>query len=409
MILVYATSCNFDSLSDLEPVQEQASGETQDQLEDASANLRVGNFIFEELFEGSTAFSKQSLQFAGGHSFLIVNDPKNSSNKVGKFELRQNDVMVKSGKRAEISFRESFREAWYTYSVYFPTSGFAKDNYPEIITQWHQNGGGSPPNAVQIENDEIYFRSINRSDTDDNSNKVYTNYPLGKVERGKWHQLVFHIVHSPNNDGLIEIWQNNKKMHTIKGPNMRRNYALPGFKLGIYKWTWNKQKTNTDKRVVYFENVKIGNEGALLSDFTSGSIPSIDVDSGAKPVEKVNDKPAHSQTEIITEFKLIQANTDRILRSLSSGDVVTASTHKLNISASTTSSFKGEVRYKLSGSASHTYTDSRAPFTLFGDNGNGDYFFGNGLYPGSYTLIGVPYKDGKVAGKAKQINFTIKR
>jgi len=398
----------MDSMSEMEPLQ-YSSEENSEETDESTANLRMGNLLFEELFESGTAFSKQSHQFAGTHSFGIETDPQNKNNKVGKFELRQNDNIVKSSKRAEIGFRETLKEGWYAYSIFFPTTNYAKDSAPEILSQWHQSGGGSPPNALQVENDEIYFRSINRSDTDDNSNKVYSNYPLGKVQRGTWTHFVFHIVHSPNSDGLIEIWQNNKKVHTIKGPNMRRKYELPGFKLGIYKWTWAKQKTNTDRRVVYFDDVKMSEAGASINDFLSEKLPTSDKPAGVVTNEPAKEQKSDLTTEVIKGFTLVQANTDVDVVAISNGGTITVDTHKLNIRANTTSSFSGEIRYTLSGASGHKYTDATAPYTLFGDDGKGNYYFGSGLYPGTYVLEAVPYKDGKVAGNSKKIQFTLKK
>lgn len=400
-------SCNLDSFSDLEMDQQlSVEQETQDEVTDA--NLRLAGLIFEELFGSGSAFSGQSLQFAGSHSFQIISDPQKSSNKVGKFELRYSDPIVKSGKRAEVGFRDELREGWYSYSVYFPTSGFSRDSNPEAITQWHQEGGGSPPNAVQVENDRIYFRSINRSDTKDNSNKVYTNYSLGNVERGKWVEFVFHIVHSPNSDGLIEIWKNKTKLHTIKGPNMRRSYPLPTLKLGIYKWTWKTKRTDTDKRIVYFDNVKVGNEKASLTDFISGVISDVgSVIGGVISDGTSSESDAGTSSDLITGFNLIQANIDRDLGPISNGQVISSRTHKLSIRASVTSGFNGEVHFKLSGANNHTYKDRKAPFALFGDDGRGDYYFGTGLPRGSYTLEATPYTSDGKAGKVKMIKFTV--
>lgn len=410
IILCYSASCNLDSLSDMDPVQQEVAEGSQGELDQTEAHLRLGSLLFEEGFVGGKAFAGQSLQFAGDHSFQVVSDPHGSDNKVGRFELRQNDAIVKGSKRAEIGFRDELREGWYGYSVYFPSTGFERDSHPEILAQWHQSGGGSPPNSFEVWNDEMYFRSINRSDTRDNSNKVYTNYSLGKVQRGMWHEFVFHIVHSPNSDGLIEVWHNNIKVHTVKGPNMRRDFPLPTLKVGIYKWSWAGQKTNTDRRIVYFDNVRVGGKGAGLADFANGALPSLGNAVGGVVAEAEKEKKqSGSEPQIITGFNLIQANTDEDLGAVSNGGVVANGTHKLNIRANTASSFKGEVRFKLSGAASHTYIDAGAPFSLFGDNGRGDYYFGGGLYPGTYTLEAVPYKEGKVAGKAVRIKFTVKK
>lgn len=406
LISLVVFSCNLDSFSDPD-TQLLESEETHDHDDVANANLRLGNLIFQELFGTGSAFAGQSLQFAGSHSFQVINDPQNSSNKVGKFELRYNDKLVKSGKRAEVGFRESLREGWYSYSVYFPTSGFSRDQYPEAISQWHQEGGGSPPNAVQIENDQIYFRSINRSDTKDNSNKVYTNYSLGNVERGKWIDFVFHIVYSPNSDGLIEIWKNKTKIHSIKGPNMRRGYPLPALKLGIYKWTWNNKKTNTDRRIVYFDNVSVGNERASLTDFISGTLKPVEEAVSGIIGETNNGVQTGSGSEIITGFNLIQANVDRDLGSISNGETISSRTHKLSIRANTSSGFKGEIRFKLTGANNHNYVDSNPPYALFGDDGRGDYFFGSGLPRGSYTLEATPYLSNQKVGETAIIKFIV--
>lgn len=404
LVALMAFSCNLDSFTDQQTNQQlEYLDEEQGEEDLANANMRLGNLIFEELFGTGSSFQGQSLQFAGSHSFQVVNDPLNGSNKVGKFELRYTDKIVKSGKRAEIGFRESLREGWYAYSVFFPTSGFSKDSYPEAISQWHQEGGGSPPNALQVENDQIYLRSINRSDTKDNSNKVYANYNLGNVERGKWTDFVFHIVHSPNSDGLIEIWKNGSKMHTIKGPNMRQGYPLPTLKVGIYKWTWSRQKTNTDRRIIYFDNVRIGNGEASLSDFISSRVPSV----GSGATNGGVQSGSGSGIDLITGFNLIQANIDKDLGPISNGEVISSRTKKLSIRANTSPGFNGEVQFRLTGAGSHSYVDSDVPFALFGDNGRGDYFFGAGLSRGSYTLEATPYSGGEKAGKTVTIKFTV--
>src|SRR5690606_36705138 len=101
-------SCNLDSVSDLEMDQQlSVEQETQDEVTDA--NLRLVGLIFEELFGSGSAFSGQSLQFAGSHSFQIMSDPQKSSNKAATFELLYSDSIVKCGKRAVAGFRDKLR------------------------------------------------------------------------------------------------------------------------------------------------------------------------------------------------------------------------------------------------------------------------------------------------------------
>src|SRR5690606_2228875 len=215
-----------------------------------------------ENFESEDAFVSQSKQFSGQHSFRVMADPHNSSNHVGRFELRDSDPEVKRGVRTEVGFRAVEKEAWYAFSVYFPEYGFDRDSVPEIIAQWHQPNGGSPPNSVQVQDDEIYLRSIHSAVAD---GATYTKYPICKVQRGIWQRLVFHLVHSSSNDGLIEIWLNGAKIYKLTGSNIREDYDLPYFKVGIYKWPWkNGAKTLTSRRVLFFDDIVIANKGATV-------------------------------------------------------------------------------------------------------------------------------------------------
>ncbi|PVY40662.1 T9SS type A sorting domain-containing protein, partial [Pontibacter virosus] len=71
----------------------------------------------------------------------------------------------------------------------------------------------------------------------------------------------------------------------------------------------------------------------------------------------------------------------------------------------------GSVKFELSGAQSKTFTDSKAPYALHGDNGRGNYHYGNWNPPatGAYTLKATPYTGSKATGTAGTpltINFT---
>ncbi len=55
-----------------------------------------------------------------------------------------------------------------------------------------------------------------------------------------------------------------------KGPNMYRvtgDIKNPSWKLGIYKSAWNgTAKTKSTKRVLYFDEIKMGNEYATYEE-----------------------------------------------------------------------------------------------------------------------------------------------
>jgi len=236
----------------------------QDEFNDEMSALRSvsSNILVHEDFEGSQPFGQVHQQFGASHSFRTIEDPQDKSNKVGRFELRDNDPIASNGKRAEVLFPvQDGRDRWYSYSVMLPSNGYARDETREIISQWHQSTGGPPTIALKIADDQFFIRAGEKADE-------RKDYPMGEVEKDVWHDFVFHIVHSNKSDGLIEVWKNGEKIMSQKGANMY-NMALPRWKVGVYKNTWASRKTDTNKRVIFFDNVKLGNQNATLEEMQS--------------------------------------------------------------------------------------------------------------------------------------------
>ncbi|WP_240676236.1 InlB B-repeat-containing protein [Botryobacter ruber] len=105
----------------------------------------------------------------------------------------------------------------------------------------------------------------------------------------------------------------------------------------------------------------------------------------------------------VTGFVLVDASTEQDIRPVSNGDIIALSSlpdTKLNIRGNTSPSTVGSVVLELSGTQSKTYTDDRAPYTLHGDNGNGNYYYGNWNPPatGTYTLKATPYSGSNGTG-----------
>jgi hypothetical protein len=230
--------------------------------EDMNALRSVSaNILLHEDFNGNDAFKQVHQQFGTKHAFNIIEDPKDKGNKVGRFELREKDPIQSNGKRSEVLFpAQSGKDRWYSYSIYLPANGFKKDSNNDIITQWHQSGGGSPATTLRVNEEMFSFRFGNKKEDRE-------DFELVPAEKDVWHDFVFHIIHSPNSDGLIEIWHNGEKVLEEKGGNMY-NMAMPRWKIGIYKSAWGSRSTDTDVRVLLFDNVKLGNEKASLEEMT---------------------------------------------------------------------------------------------------------------------------------------------
>lgn len=114
-----------------------------------------------------------------------------------------------------------------------------------------------------------------------------------------------------------------------------------------------------------------------------------------------------SQPLSVTEFKLIDANTNKEIATLSDGHVVSIAdmgTTKFNIKA-VTQGQTGSVIFQHNGG---NRTENTAPYALFGDN-NGNYNAGN-LRVGSHSLTGTPYSSTSgrgTRGTPKSITFTV--
>ncbi len=248
------------------------------------------NILFQESFEDSNAFSFAQKELAEDYSFAVATYPVFEGENSGRFELNDYDPMVANGTRAEIMFPAlAQKDNWYSCSVYIPSKDYRGDSNYDIISQWDQgNGTGYSTIMLKIKNDRFFMKSgltIEES----------KEYDIAKVQKDAWNEFVFHIIHSSDNDGLIELWLNGEKVLNIEGGNMDKKYELPKWKIGIYKKAWNGNKTtNTDRRVLFFDNVRLGNQNASFEEMTlqKGHAGSLD----PNPEEKGGDGNAKSPT-----------------------------------------------------------------------------------------------------------------
>ena len=176
-----------------------------------------------------------------------------------RFELRDTDAMNNSGTRAEVAFpANTSSNRWYSYALLFDSTNYKKDASDEVITQWHQGGGKTPALCLRTKNDRLYLRVMG------------TWIDLCSLDKGKWHTYVLHVIHSAGSNGLVEIWRDGVKIKSKTGQNMYKvggDIKPPNLKLGVYKSAWNKENiTATNKRVLYFDNIKIGSEKATLTE-----------------------------------------------------------------------------------------------------------------------------------------------
>lgn len=217
------------------------------------------NFIFRETMEGLTPFSKAHDLDVGDWDYALqfVKAPYYRGLKSARFEIREDQPLVATGKRSEVtivkgSLGHITKNTWYSFAVYFPSVGYEYDDEREVINQWFQDG--SPATSLRTHRDRILLESGN---TEDNREQ----YDIGAITKNRWHTFVMHFIHSYGSDGLIELWYDGVKKFTLRGGNMYDD-ILPKWKIGLYKSAFKYGTSDVNRRIIYFDNIKVGNENA---------------------------------------------------------------------------------------------------------------------------------------------------
>jgi hypothetical protein len=399
--LGFATSCEMEENQPIVEVKETTNellgeieeGISLDQYPENLENLRLGpwNMIHEETFETTPFTAYVHTQFPLAHSFQVVNTPALRGNRAGRFELRKGDPMVTSvGVRSEVLFEQVTHEnRWYSFGLYLPASGFAKDRNGDVLAQWHQNIG-SPASSFRVINDRFFLRMMKSDGT------IELN-DMGPATKDQWNEFVFHFIHSSGSNGLIEIWHNGKKVITRNGANMHVG-KLPAWKVGIYKAAWENSTTDTNLRIAFFDNIRIGNEKSSFEEMA----PSTDNLAGWGPL-----------VQDTRFFSLINANTHTNLGRIRNYAIVSISelkTNRISIQAEVVNEFQGSIRFVLTGPKNMTFFDNQAPYAMFGDDGNGKYYNAGGLPAGNYTMVATPFDERNGRGKegtSRTIRFQV--
>jgi|ERR1044072_86736 hypothetical protein len=248
--VLFILSCNKVSLkTEQEDLSKQVSTKTILNSEDAE-----GLVMFPGLVKQTTTTygitQCDSTYFGGSHSV--------------RFELRDTDSMNNNGTRAEALFPQlTSLDRWYGFALKFDGDDYDYDTYDEVVMQWHQAGGSSPAMCFRTKQGKLWLRVISRSSWID----------LGSLDNGNWHSYVMHVKHASDSTGLIELWKDGNsttKIVNYSGANMYELSAtvkMPTMKLGIYKANWNDSLTTmTNKRVLFYDNVKLGDATSSYSD-----------------------------------------------------------------------------------------------------------------------------------------------
>lgn len=220
------------------------------------------NLIFHETFEGPEPFSTTHNKEIGDWEYALqyVNSPVYDQKRSARFEVQHDQPMVAQGKRSEVTIIMGTKgiltkKAWYSFAVYFPSDAFATDTTYDVISQWYKDG--SP---VRLITKRDRFLIDIGSEVG-----VKEKIDVGALTLDTWHEFIFCFVHSPYGDGSITVWQNGEQKVSRSGGNMYNEF-LPKWKIGIYKSAFEIGTSLVTNRVVFFDNIKVGNENAAYRD-----------------------------------------------------------------------------------------------------------------------------------------------
>lgn len=96
--------------------------------------------------------------------------------------------------------------------------------------------------------------------------------PMDEADIGGWTDWVFHIIWDYDDDGLLQVWRNGVQVLDVAGGNCSNDQKGPYCSFGAYKWPWRSAyKTNSNWRLLYFDEFRIGDASSSLEDMMPDS------------------------------------------------------------------------------------------------------------------------------------------
>ena len=204
---------------------------------------------------------------ARDYAWNRITDTKRKGDTALRFELRHGDCYTspdwddctQDRERTEVRERWSpplDKEVWYSFSFYIPND--YEWMYPkQMFFQWH--GGVWGPNAYfQLKRDEFLVDILTKR------HETTTQYNLGKLDKGKWHDFVVKVKWTTKQNGYMTVYLKGKALFDHKGPTMdSETYAKgrgPHVKFGIYRshlFRWTESR-NRPTHILYFDEYRHG-------------------------------------------------------------------------------------------------------------------------------------------------------
>ncbi|MEI6949062.1 polysaccharide lyase [Paraflavisolibacter sp. H34] len=401
----------------------------------AAAAASGGGLFIDETMESAHPFANaNSIENCGLDWTYSFPSLAFAGNKSVRFEIRKNQPLVGSSHRirSEVTVIRGSewpgfsKEAWYSFAVYFPSVGFEPDDTRDCINQWFEDG--SDETTLRCQSDKAFLEVTPPSGS--TSLKKYDLFgaesqggnaggisDFVKIPKDQWHEFVFHFIHSTGSDGLIEVWRDGKKIHTISGRNM--HLIIPKWKIGLYKASFLNGSSSRSSRVLYFDNVRVGGPSATLASMLSGNVPvtppPVTDTTGTTPTTPTTPTNPPASGQKVVSFTLVNSANEKDVMTLAEGAKLSLKKlngRKFNVRANLADGTAALVKMDLTGAASQSTADDQAPYALFGDVA-GNYKSWTAK-TGRYSLKAAAFggtlaQPGAALGAEYKISFSIEK
>ncbi|HEY9688210.1 MAG TPA: polysaccharide lyase [Coleofasciculaceae cyanobacterium] len=214
-----------------------------------------GKQLFNETFESGQLSKGTSLEKPTPNSAQVIDDPTGQHGKVLKIDFNRENAKDSKTSRVEILSGERFQQG-KEYTIQWSNrldSNFQFDSkQQEAIGQIHHEGSnGSPPFLVGLEGDQ--WIAILKDDP----NAVGKKINLGTAKPGEWSNWKLDWKPSPDNNGYYQLSRNGQQVLDFKGKTSYDESTAGYFKVGDYKWDWQKNPSDVTNRTLFLDDVSI--------------------------------------------------------------------------------------------------------------------------------------------------------
>jgi hypothetical protein len=215
------------------------------------------------------------------HSFTTARNLTRHGLYGARFELRRTDGDVAGSKRVEAKTSFPFtQDMWFNLNYLFPAS-YLPESSREMVAQWHDlpdqgEPWQAPSTSIWVSNNRLYL--TNRWQFAKIGNNVFdgqNDYDLGPITLDRWTNIVVHVHWALDTSGRIELWRDGIQQVYQEGPNIYNDDRFPYLKFGIYKYNWKTTPSASkyDRRVLYVDDIRIGNERSNYAEVSTLGLP----------------------------------------------------------------------------------------------------------------------------------------